>query len=253
MAPTPDLGKVRRQLLFEFPYAESVIDFALSDLIGRDRVQLQPLLLFGKPGSGKSCFARRLAETLGVGAWRTDAAQSDGGVFGGTAKRWYSAEPAHPFLAISRAKQANPIVIIDEIEKAGTRSDCGRFWDVLLGMLEPETSRRYPDPGLQIEVDLSHVSYVATGNDPTPLPPALRDRFRVVEFPEPRAADIDSLLPSLLVDICRERGLDARWTQSLTGWERDVVAARWKGGSVRRLRRFVETVVRARERDAIRQ
>jgi hypothetical protein len=60
-------------------------------------------------------------------------------------------------------------------------------------------------------------------------------------------------LPSLLIDIARERGLDARWTMPLVGWERDLVGARWKGGSVRRLRRFVETVVRARERAAVRQ
>ena len=253
LAPTPDLREVRRQLLFEFPYAEAVVDFVLADLIGRNWVRLQPLLLLGKPGGGKSRFARRLAELLGVGAWRTDAAQSDGAVFAGTAKRWYSAEAAHPFLAISRCKMANPIIIVDEIEKAGTRSDYGRLWDVLLGMLEPETSRRYPDPALQVDVDLSHVSYVATGNDATPLPSALHDRFRVVEFPEPRSDDLDKLLPSLLIDIARERGLDARWTMPLVGWERDLVATRWKGGSVRRLRRFVETVVRARERAAVRQ
>ncbi len=253
LALTPDLREVRRQLAFEFPYAEAVIDFVLADLVGRVWVWLQPLLLVGKPGGGKSRFARRLAELLGVGVWRTDAAQCDGAVFAGTAKRWNSAEPAHPFLAISRSKMANPFILVDEIEKAGTRSDYGRFWDVLLGMIEPETSRRYPDPGLQVDVDLSHVSFVATANSTTPLPPALHDRFRVVEFPEPRSDDLDKLLPSLLVDIALERGLDPRWTTPLLGWERDLVAARWRGGSVRRLRRFVEAVVRARERDAVRQ
>ena len=45
--------------------------------------------------------------------------RSDGAVFGGTDKRWYSAEPCHPFLAITRAAHANPVVLIDELEKAG--------------------------------------------------------------------------------------------------------------------------------------
>ena len=144
-------------------------------------------------------------------------------------------------------------MIIDELEKAGTRSDYGRFWDCLLGLLEPETAAHYPDPALQTEVDLSHVCYVATANILTPLPSALLDRFRVVEVPEPRADDLAALLPSVLVDIAHERGLDARWVTPLTAWERDIVAKQWRGGSVRRLRRFVETVIRARERIVMRQ
>ena len=127
LAATPDLRVVRAQLLFEFPYAEAAIDFILADLVGRDKIRLRPVLLLGKPGGGKSRLARRLGETLGVGVWRTDASQSDGSVFGGTAKRWYSAEAAHPFLAISRARQANPLIVVDEVEKAGTRSDYGKI------------------------------------------------------------------------------------------------------------------------------
>ncbi len=249
----PELRPIRETLLFEFPYGEQVVDFVLGDLVGRRYVHLRPLLLLGKAGSGKSRFARRLGEELGVGIWHTDASQSDGNVFAGTAKRWYSAEPGHPFLAISRAHVANPLVVIDELEKASTRADYGRLWDSLLGFLETETARRYPDPALQAELDLSHVSYVATANSVEPLPPALRDRFRVVEFPEPRASDLDALLPPVLADIVRERGVTRQWIAPLSQWERDLVAARWRGGSVRRLARFVDVVIRTRERNATRQ
>jgi hypothetical protein len=247
---TPDLKAVREQLIFEFPYAAEVVDFALGDLVGRETVLLRPLLLVGRPGGGKSRFARRLAEVVGVGIWRTDASQSDGAIFGGTPRRWSTAEPCHSFLAVSRARHGNPLIVIDEIEKAGTRSDYGRLWDCLLGLLEPETAMRYPDPALQCDLDLSHVSYVATANNLEPLPPALRDRFRVVEFPEPRAADLDSLLPAVLASLASERGLDDRWVTPIAGWERELIAANWRGGSVRRLRRYVEAVLRARELDA---
>ena len=144
LAPVPPLHEVRNQLLFEFPYAADVIDFALADLVGRRTVKLRPIICWGEPGGGKSRFVRRLSEILNVGCWRTDASRSDGAVFAGTDKRWYSAEACHPFLAIARAKHANPIVLIDEMEKAGTRTDYGRFWDCLLGFLEPETAVRYP-------------------------------------------------------------------------------------------------------------
>jgi ATP-dependent Lon protease len=247
---TPPLHAVRDKLLFEFPYAQAVIDFVLSDLIGRATVGLRPVIIWGPAGSGKTRFCRRVADHLAVSAWRTDASRSDGAVFAGTDKRWYSAEPCHPFLAISRARHANPIVIIDEIEKAGTRSDYGRFWDCLLGFLEPETAH-YPDPALQVAVDLTHVSYIATANSLDPLPAPLRDRFRTVEFPEPRAADLDALLPAAIADYASDRQMDARWIAPLAAWERDLIGERWRGGSVRRLRRFVEAILRARERSAL--
>jgi ATP-dependent Lon protease len=76
----------------------------------------------------------------------------------------------------------------------------------------------------------------------------LRDRFRVVTFPKPTAADIAALLPAVIADLALERGLDRRWVEPLTGIERDTVAAHWRGGSVRRLRRVVEAVLRVREK-----
>jgi len=251
LVPVPALHEVRGRLLFEFPYAQTVIDFVLSDLVGRQTIKLRPLILVGEPGGGKSRFVRRLGDILGLGSWRTDASRSDGNAFAGTDKRWYSAEACHPFLAIAQSRQANPLVLIDEIEKAGTRSDHGRFWDCLLGFLEPETAARYPDPALQTNLDLSQVSYVATANSLDPLPSPLRDRFRIVDFPKPQPQDMDALLPAILADIATERGLDARWITPLAGWERDLAAERWKGGSVRRLRRLVEVLLRARERDEL--
>jgi ATP-dependent Lon protease len=248
----PPLHEVREKLRFEFPYAEQVIDFALADLVGRRTVRLRPLLLVGEAGGGKSRFARKLGEALGIGVFRTDASRSDGSVFGGTDKRWYSAEPAHPFLAIAQAKHANPLVLIDEIEKAATRADYGRFWDCLLGFLEPETAARYPDPAFQTNLQLSEISYVATANSLDPLPGPLRDRWRVVTFPKPTAGDLDAMLPAITADLADESGLDSRWVEPLTGYEREAVATHWRGGSVRRLRRVVEIVLRARDKSAVR-
>src|SRR5260370_17736211 len=137
--------------------------------------------------------------------------------------------------------------MIDEIEKAGTRSDYGRLWDCLLGFLEPETNARYPDPALQTTLDLSQVSYVATANSPDPLPSPIRDRFRLVTFPKPTGNDLDALLPAVTAHLARERGLDQSWIPPLDGIERAAVAQHWHGGSVRRLRRIVEAILRERD------
>lgn len=252
LVQVPPLHEVRSKLLFEFPYAAEVIDFALADLVGRRTIRLRPLLFVGDSGGGKSRFARRLGEILGLNVWREDASRADGAAFGGTDRRWYSAEPCHPFLAIAQGKIANPLVLIDEIEKAGTRSDYGRLWDCLLGFLEPETSCRYPDPALQIILDLGHISYAATANALDPLPSPIRDRFRVIKFPRPSADDLDALLPAVIADLARDRGLDEVWVPPLNGAEHADVARYWRGGSVRRLRRIVEAILRERDLHATR-
>jgi hypothetical protein len=247
---SPALYEARAKLLIEFPYAIGAVDAALSDLVGRSIVKLRPLLLVGEPGGGKSRFVRRLGDVLGVSVWRADASRSDGAVFAGTDKRWYSAEPCHPLLAINRARHANPIVLLDELEKAGTRTDYGRLWDCLLGFLEPETNSRYPDPALQVELDLSHVSYLATANSIDLLPSPLRDRFRIIAFPKPTRDHLEALLPSLIADFAHQH--DARWISPLDGTERAAIEDCWAGGSVRRLRRIVEAVLRDRDARATR-
>jgi ATP-dependent Lon protease len=133
LVEVPPLHQVRATLLFEFPYAKDAIDFALADLVGRATVRLRPLLVVGRSGAGKSLFCRRLGQVLGLSVWCEDASRADGAVFGGTDRRWYSAEPCHPLLAIAQAGHASVLIQLEELEKAAVRNDYGRLWDCLLG------------------------------------------------------------------------------------------------------------------------
>lgn len=253
LVAVPPLHEVRSKLLFEFPYAARVIDLVLSDLVGRRVVQLRPIILVGEPGGGKSRFVRSLGQALGLHVWRTDCSRSDA-AFAGTDRRWHTAEPCHPFLAVVRSKTGGPLVLLDELEKApsSSSSSVGRLWDCLLSFTEPETSARYPDPALQVNLDLSRISFVATANNLDPLPGPIRDRFLVVTFPKPGAADLDALLPAVMVDLVKDRGLDQRWIRPLDENEHVAVAKLWQGGSVRRLRRIVEVILRERDLSATR-
>jgi len=250
----PPLHEVRSKLLLEFPYAERVIDLILSDLVGRRIVQLRPMILVGEPGGGKTRFVRSLGQALNLHVWRTDCSRGDA-AFGGTDRRWHSAEPCHPLLAVARSKTASPLVLLDELEKApsSSTSNAGRLWDCLLSFTEAETSARHFDPALQVNLDLSRISFVATANSLDPLPSPIRDRFLAVRFPKPGAADIDSLLPAVMVDLIKERGLDQRWIWPLDEHEHVAVAKLWQGGSVRRLRRIVEVILRERDLSATRK
>jgi ATP-dependent Lon protease len=111
---------------------------------------------------------------------------------------------------------------------------------------------RYPDPALQTNLDLSQVSCLATVNSLDPLPSPIRDRFRVLTFPKATADDLDALLPAVTADIARERGLDQRWVPPLAGAEHAAGARNWRGGSVRRLCRIVDALLRDRDLRATR-
>jgi ATPase family associated with various cellular activities (AAA) len=248
LAPTGDLPARRKQLIREFPYASDLVDFILGDLTSKPTVHIRPVLLTGTPGNGKTHFARRFAHVFGLHLWSVDCSGSDGSVFAGTDRRWYSAEPCHPFLAMSRGKQANPLILLDELEKAPTRQDYGRMWDSLLPFLDPGSNRAIQDKCLQVPIDASQINFIATANRIDALPWPLRDRLRIIAFPEPTPEFLPALIPPLLADLTTSRGLDQRFIEPLTEEDHAFLAKRWMGGSVRRLARLLEAIINARER-----
>jgi ATP-dependent Lon protease len=247
LAPVPDLRALRGSLAFEFPYALNTIDRLLADLVGQTYVEFRPTVLVGPPGAGKSRLVARLARHLDRKSVVLDATHDSGAAIGGLDRRWANTEPAHPVLAIARHGVANPLILLDEIEKASTGTTHGRLWDGLLPMLERETASAYPDPAFQCAVDLSHVSWLCTANGVDPLPGPLLDRLRVITMPAPTANDLESLLPAILAGSAVSRGLDPRFLATLDGEEIATIRRVWSGGSIRRLTRLVETVVAARE------
>jgi ATP-dependent Lon protease len=252
LAVVPDLAEARRVLVSEFPDDAAVIDAILVPLAGRSFVHLPPTLLLGPPGTGKSRLTRRLGEILGLAV----TVYSCGGVADssliGTSRQWSTGRATVPLQAIKQAGAASVLVVLDELSRAGTRADNGRLVDGVLALTEAETSRRYQDPFLECPTDLSAVSWLATANSVAGLDPALLSRFRVLTLGPRTAASLPSLTKGILADVRRERGLDATWLPDLDEEEAGVLAENWPGGSVRVLRRLIETVLASREHLATR-
>jgi hypothetical protein len=250
---TPDLKGVRDALRLEFPHAFAAIDTMMVDLRPGEALRFRPFLLVGTPGTGKSRIIRRLGELLNLRVRRYDAAGSSDNAFAGTPKRWTSASACFPLQAIAETRMANPLVMIDEVDKSGTGSTAGSLGQALMPFLEAETARSYPDPCLEVECDLSCVNYAMTANDDTKLPSPLRDRVRVIRVPTPGREHIESLARSIMADLAVEMNTPPAFLLALAPDELAVIARAWgENGSVRKLKKIIKGTVTARDQHASR-
>lgn len=152
---------------------------------------LPPLLLIGPPGNGKTHYALRLMELLGLQHKMISmSGMSDSMTFRGAPLGYSTARPSAIVQAIRDLRIPNPVFILDEIDKVGTGRQNGNAHDVLLQCLEPRNAKNFFDEGLQSQVDLSFCSYIATANSLHGIPEPLRNRFTVIRVNEPSKQEL---------------------------------------------------------------
>jgi ATP-dependent Lon protease len=154
---------------------------------GNEAVQFTPMLLLGEPGLGKTYFAKRLAQALATGfEFVSMSSLTAGWVLTGASAQWHNARPGKVAQTLIEGEYANPVVVLDEVDKAGGDARYDPM-GALYTLLERDTAVHFKDEFIDVDMDASHILWVATANDDSPIPEPILNRMNVYEIERPDA------------------------------------------------------------------
>ncbi len=214
-----------------------------------------PILCFaGPPGVGKTSLGRSIASALG----RNFGRMALGGVkdeteIRGHRRTYVGALPGRLLRALIRAGSANPVIVLDELDKVGNdfRGDPA---SALLEVLDPEQNHAFVDHYVDVPVDLSQVLFIATANLIDTIPPALLDRLEVIEIPGYIEEEkVTIARKHLLPRLAEKHGLSNGQISVQTKTLHEIVRAYTREAGLRDLERQLATLHRKVARDVVEQ
>src|SRR3954469_7244275 len=176
-------------LFDELPNFTEVLDDIRKHLAlcidSNDGVEVPPMLLLGEPGIGKTHFARKLSQLLGTGfGFVPMSSLTAGWVLSGASSQWKNAKPGKVFDTFVNGDYANPVIVVDEIDKAsadGQYDPLGALYE----LLETQTATRFVDEFVELPIDASGAVWLATANEAARIPEPLLSRLAVYEIDRP--------------------------------------------------------------------
>ncbi len=167
---------------FKLDEVREVIKRALESKTVRANTKGSVLCFAGPPGTGKTSLGRSIARALGRKFTRVAlGGMKDEADIRGHRRTYVGAKPGRVIEEIRRVESANPVIMLDELDKIG-RDFKGDPASALLEVLDPEQNCAFVDHYLDAPFDLSSVMFILTANVLDTVPAPLRDRMEVITF-----------------------------------------------------------------------
>ncbi len=221
----------------EMPNFAEVLDDVRRQLAlchdSRDALEITPMLLLGPPGIGKTHFAREISRLLGTGlGFISMSSLTAGWVLSGASSQWKGARPGKVFETLVDGAYANPVMVVDEIDKARGEHAYDPL-GALYSLLEHDTAQTFTDEFAEVAIDASQVIWVATANDERSIPEPILNRMNVYEVHAPDADAARTIALRLYQGLRAEHD----WGRRFDGQPSEAVLERLGAMAPREMRR----------------